>query len=68
MTGVISCIYKDSETTVLTLSVVYVLILYRILWKIILTLTLLFLTACNVGDEGGFAPNIQDNKEGELSD
>ena len=20
--------------------------------------------ACNVGDEGGFAPNIQDNKEG----
>ena len=25
----------------------------------------LFLSACNVGDEGGFAPNIQDNKEGE---
>ena len=27
--------------------------------------TILFhFTACNVGDEGGFAPNIQDNKEG----
>ena len=23
--------------------------------------------ATNVGDEGGFAPNIQDNKEGEIS-
>ena len=22
------------------------------------------LTACNVGDEGGFAPNIQNNEEG----
>ena len=29
------------------------------------SLTTLFLQdACNVGDEGGFAPNIQDNKEG----
>lgn len=25
-----------------------------------------YFTACNVGDEGGFAPNIQDNKEGNL--
>lgn len=25
---------------------------------------ILFLIACNVGDEGGFAPNILDNKEG----
>lgn len=24
----------------------------------------LLLAATNVGDEGGFAPNIQDNKEG----
>lgn len=24
-----------------------------------------FFAATNVGDEGGFAPNIQDNKEGE---
>lgn len=24
------------------------------------------LDACNVGDEGGFAPSIQDNLEGEL--
>ena len=23
-----------------------------------------FITACNVGDEGGFAPNIQENREG----
>jgi len=22
-------------------------------------------SACNVGDEGGFAPNIQNNEEGE---
>ena len=27
-------------------------------------LSILFYTACNVGDEGGFAPNILDNKEG----
>jgi len=26
----------------------------------------LLLTACNVGDEGGFAPNIQNNEEGLL--
>ena len=25
---------------------------------------LLFFVACNVGDEGGFAPNILSNKEG----
>ena len=25
---------------------------------------ILLFAACNVGDEGGFAPNIQDNKEG----
>jgi len=25
-----------------------------------------FPTAVNVGDEGGFAPNIQDNREGEV--
>ena len=25
-----------------------------------------FSTAVNVGDEGGFAPNIQDNREGEV--
>jgi len=24
----------------------------------------MYLTACNVGDEGGFAPNIQNNEEG----
>ena len=23
-----------------------------------------YLAACNVGDEGGFAPNIQNNEEG----
>ena len=28
------------------------------------TLFIIFITACNVGDEGGFAPNILDNKEG----
>lgn len=28
---------------------------------------LFYFTACNVGDEGGFAPNIQDNKEGNFS-
>ena len=25
---------------------------------------IILLSACNVGDEGGFAPNILDNKEG----
>ena len=25
---------------------------------------IILFAACNVGDEGGFAPNIQDNKEG----
>ena len=32
-------------------------------WK---TLGLLF-SACNVGDEGGFAPNIQNNEEGKIT-
>lgn len=27
-------------------------------------LTFVFFLACNVGDEGGFAPNIQNNEEG----
>ena len=34
-------------------------LVFVILWILFLPL------AVNVGDEGGFAPNIQDNREGE---
>jgi hypothetical protein len=38
----------------------------QILSEPLVTYNILLLTACNVGDEGGFAPNIQDNKEGQI--
>ncbi len=36
----------------------------RIIPNCINCIIILFFSACNVGDEGGFAPNIQNNLEG----